>query len=99
MTFWAEVAQVIVDAVDGRACRLISHISQEVFKLHPVWANGDAATAVVFPSLAFGIEATLDHTCPGIVFRGVCLTVGCIVSNHTVAFITAARNRIAAAKI
>jgi hypothetical protein len=58
------VIPVVVDAVDREAMRALTHVSQEIIEDQPSFADSDAAPSIVFPNMAFWIEASGFHGRP-----------------------------------
>src|SRR5262249_40680478 len=71
------VGAVVVDAIDGQAGRRIAHIGIEIFEAQPVFANRDAATAVIGIAFIVWIKATLQHGTPNPVNSGPTHAVLC----------------------
>src|SRR5262249_40327931 len=65
------VIAVVVDAIDGQTGRRVEHVGVESFKVEaPVFADGDAAPAVIAVALGVRIEAALLHADPASVGGG-----------------------------
>jgi hypothetical protein len=50
---------IVVDAIEGQTERRIAHVGVEIFKAKPVFADGNAATAVIGVSIVFWIKTAL----------------------------------------
>jgi hypothetical protein len=71
-TIIRRVWTIIVAAVDAMTCgRTPSHISKEVFKFIPAFADRDSSSAVAIPSLVFRTGAAPFHRLPYPIFGGV----------------------------
>ena len=58
------VIAVVVDAFQRHPGRWFPHVGQEVPKVAPTFADGDAAAAIVAVPCGFWIRASLNHTFP-----------------------------------
>lgn len=66
------VVAVVVYSSDGSAVEwLRSHVFKKRFERFPAIANFDSSVAVVFAMLAVGVSATIQYTCPYLIFSGV----------------------------
>lgn len=62
------VALVVVDAVNSLSVRTATHVFEKVFKGAPVFANRNAATAIVFVVAMLWVSAALVNPGPNVVF-------------------------------
>lgn len=69
------VIAIWVDAVEGHSRWSRSHVCQEILKLFPPFADGDATTSVVFES---GISAAGKHGLPANILRRLCANVASV---------------------
>jgi hypothetical protein len=58
------VVAVWVDAVDGHAWRTLSHVSKEIFKRVPSFADYNSTGTVVFKVFAVFVITALEHAVP-----------------------------------
>ena len=67
--FW-RIRSIIVNSIQCFSFRLLSHISEKVFKtVKPALADGDPPTAITFESIVFGVITSCFHHMPAIVGR------------------------------
>ena len=58
------VVAIIVNAIESEAGRLFAHVSKEIFKRKPAFADGDTAAAVIDITALLTVAASGQHPVP-----------------------------------
>lgn len=66
-TVLGTVASIVVDSIDGKPGGTVSHVGEKVSVIHPSFANGDAAPAVIGVEAVRRVCASVQHGPPYVV--------------------------------
>ena len=68
---------IVVDPIDRKTWRASTHVREKVFVRVPTFANGDAATAIVYKVFVGWVVTSFFNSAPCFIFSRW-LTVGCL---------------------
>lgn len=88
-TVFRRIVSIIIFAFKHQLWRTWSHIRNEICKIHPAIANGNASTSIIFVSLITWIKASLSHSAPSIVFARSFIIASVAMFNFTKLYVFA----------